>query len=203
MTNKELIGFATEKLGTAYVYGMKGTVMTEANFNVLQKKYGSAYVWDSDAKKIGQVCVDCSGLIYWATGMAYNSYQLYEIAKKIEPISTLATAPLGAILWKGGHVGIYTGVEDGIPKYIAADGSAYGVRKNAVANSSFTHWLLLDYIQYESDLVEDSQLIIDGVNVPVKRILVDGTNYIKIRDVADLLGYEIGYEGNIATLTKQ
>ncbi|MFI3175821.1 MAG: hypothetical protein R3Y53_11620 [Bacillota bacterium] len=203
MTNKALIAFAKEKLGTAYVYGMKGTIMTEANFNLLQKKYGSYYVWDSDAQKIGQVCVDCSGLISWATGVSYSSSQLYEVAKKIEPISTLQNAPLGAILWKSGHVGIYIGTEDSTPMYIAADGSAYGVRKNTVANSSFTHWLLLDYIQYESELVEDSRLIIDGVSVAVKRILVDGTNYIKIRDVADLLGYEIGYEGNIATLTKQ
>ena len=73
MTGRELVAFCRSKLGTAYVYGMKGEKMTEANFNYLHKLYGRNYVPYTDHKKIGQVCVDCSGLITWACGKPYNS----------------------------------------------------------------------------------------------------------------------------------
>ena len=33
MTGMELVAFARSKIGTPYVYGMKGTVMTLANYN--------------------------------------------------------------------------------------------------------------------------------------------------------------------------
>ena len=68
MTGKELVAFCRSKLGVPYVYGMKGKVMTEANYNYLQKTYGKL-VWGSDRSKIGKVCVDCSGLISWACGV--------------------------------------------------------------------------------------------------------------------------------------
>lgn len=62
LTNKGLVQFIKSKIGTPYVYGMKGAVMTAEKYNMLKKTYGSA-VWDSDKKKIGKVCCDCSGLI--------------------------------------------------------------------------------------------------------------------------------------------
>ena len=68
MNNLELIKFAESKIGTAYVYGMKGKVMGAGDYNRLKKAYGDM-VWDTDIKKIGKVCVDCSGLISWATGI--------------------------------------------------------------------------------------------------------------------------------------
>ena len=69
MTAKELLAFAKSKIGTNYVYGMKGKVMTAANFNYLYDKYNTTerkMVPYSDRAKIGTVCVDCSGLISWA-----------------------------------------------------------------------------------------------------------------------------------------
>ena len=42
------------------------------------------------------------------------------------------------------------------------------------------------------------------INSPINtRILKDGANYIKIRDIADVLGYEVTSKGSIAVLTKQ
>ena len=40
-------------------------------------------------------------------------------------------------------------------------------------------------------MVEQAKLIIDGREFVVDRILKDGTNYIKIRDIADVLRYEV------------
>ena len=64
MTNYELVEFAKSKLGTPYVYGMKGSVMTLAKYNQLKQMYGNL-VWNSDRNKVGKVCCDCSGLLFY------------------------------------------------------------------------------------------------------------------------------------------
>ena len=46
-------------------------------------------------------------------------------------------------------------------------------------------------------------MIVDGKSVPVERILKNGTNYIKIRDVAKALNLEVGFQGNIAVLSRK
>lgn len=43
-------------------------------------------------------------------------------------------------------------------------------------------------------------MIVNGTEVPVERILKNGTNYVKIRDVAKALDLEVGFKGSIATL---
>ena len=52
-------------------------------------------------------------------------------------------------------------------------------------------------------MVEQAKLIVNGKEYTVERILKDGTNYIKIRDIADVLGYEISNQGSTAVLTKR
>lgn len=52
-------------------------------------------------------------------------------------------------------------------------------------------------------VVEKSKIIVDGKEVPVERILHNGTNYIKIRDVAGAVNYNISAKGNIPVLTKK
>ncbi len=143
MTGAELVAFACSKIGTPYVYGMKGAVMTLANYNYLKRQYGKM-VWDSDVKKVGQVCVDCSGLISWACGIVLGSAQWFERANMKRPISSIEDAPLGALVWMKGHIGVYNGMRNGVPYYIAADGSAYGVREVPLSRNRFTHWLLVE-----------------------------------------------------------
>lgn len=150
MTNYELVDFAKSKLGVPYVYGMKGTVMTLSKYNQLKSMYGSM-VWDSDRNKIGKVCCDCSGLISWATGIIRGSSQYKNKAKAVYPISTIKNAPIGALVWQQGHIGIYIGLENNIPHYIAEDGSAYGCRKNKLSNAKFTHWFLCTDVTYIND----------------------------------------------------
>ncbi len=55
----------------------------------------------------------------------------------------------------------------------------------------------------ESEVVEKCKIIIDGKEHMVERILKDGTNYIKIRDVAEAIGYDVTSKGNVAVLTKK
>ena len=198
MTGAELVAFARSKIGTPYVYGMKGAVMTLANYNYLKRQYGKM-VWDSDVKKVGQVCVDCSGLISWACGVVLGSAQWFERANVKRPVSTIKDAPLGALVWQKGHIGIYSGVKNGTPRYIAADGSAYGVREASVSGSGFTHWLLVeDVFEYGTEgdeVVEKDKIIINGKEYEVNMIRKDGVTYIKTRDLAQAEGIEVGSQG--------
>lgn len=198
MTGMELVAFARSKIGTPYVYGMKGTVMTLENYNYLKGQYGKM-VWDSDVKKVGQVCVDCSGMISWACGVVLGSAQWFERANVKRPISSIKDAPLGALVWQKGHIGVYSGMRNGVPYYIAADGSAYGVREVPLSRNRFTHWLLVeDVFSYEmeaEEVVEKDTIIINGKEYEVNMIRKDGVTYIKTRDLAQADGIEVGSQG--------
>lgn len=201
VTAAELVAFAKSKLGTPYVYGMKGEVMTLAKYNYLKSLYGD-YVWDIDKSKVGKVCCDCSGLISWATGIIRSSQGYHDAARKVNPISSISKAPIGAAVWKKGHIGIYIGNGE----YIAEDGSAYGCRKNKLSRADFTHWFEITDIEYtkeDAEMVEKGKIIVDGKEYAVERILKDGTNYIKIRDIADVLGYNVNNQGSTAVLKKK
>ena len=196
MTNRELVLFAKGKLGTPYVYGMKGDILTEKKYEQLKILFGEL-VWDSDRKKIGRVCVDCSGLISWATGIHRNSQGYHDTAAAVFPVSTVNQAPAGAAVWCKGHIGIYLG--DG--KYIAADGSRYGVRIASVKGSPFTHWFLLEDIEYkEEEMVTKENIIYNEKTYTVEMIRKDGVTYIKTRDIANVLGLSVGSRGKTPVL---
>lgn len=147
LTNIGLVKFARTKIGTPYVYGCKGEVLTKEKYLTLKKIYGDL-VWKSDASKIGQVCVDCSGLISWYTGVIKSSTQYKNNADEIYPIYTIQTAPIGVAVWMKGHIGIFTGYKNNVPYYIAADGSAFGVREVPLSYNNFTCWFKIDGIEY-------------------------------------------------------
>lgn len=196
MTNRELVTFAGTKLGTAYVYGMKGDVLTEKKYEQLKILFGDL-VWDSDRKKIGKVCVDCSGLISWATGIHRNSQGYHDTAEAVFPIHTVNMAPAGAAVWCKGHIGIYLG--NG--KYIAADGSRYGVRIASVKGSPFTHWFRLKDIDYkETEMVTKETIVYNERTYPVEMIRKDGVTYIKTRDIAEVLGLSVTNRGKTPVL---
>lgn len=205
MTGKELVAFCRSKIGTPYVYGMKGKVMTEQNYKFLKNTYGKM-VWLSDRDKIGKVCVDCSGLISWACGVTLGSGQWKARATKINPISTIEKAPIGALVWMQGHIGVYTGMKNGYPYYIAADGSAYGVREVPLRCNKFTHWLLVeDVFKYEmgdDEVVEKDKVEVFGKVVTMKLIRKDGRVYPDIREFCEAVGLEIDNKGRMPVVKK-
>lgn len=143
-TSLGLEAFVRSKIGMAYMYGTKGEVVTQARYTQLRRMYGSK-ILDSDRAKIGRRCVDCSGLIALYTGVSRGSQGYKNAARSIHPISTVTSAPVGALVWKPGHIGIYVGRS----QYIAADGSKYNVRIASTPNT-FTHWFLCADVSYTS-----------------------------------------------------
>ena len=186
-----LIAFAKSKIGTPYVYGAKGAVMSLAKIQALRKMYGSNCVWKPDDKKAGRVCVDCSGLISWYTGIVRGSGQYKSTAVEVIPISKRSDAHIGWAVWMNGHIGIYLGND----QYIAADGSAYGVRIANLSQNGFTHLLKLcdiDYGQGTTSAPKESAKPSGGhYNAAVVFtycVKADGKTYPSVKNLADYAG---------------
>lgn len=190
-TVQGLIEFCKSKIGTPYIYGAKGQVMSAAAINALRDRYGANAVWWSDSKKAGQVCVDCSGLISWYTGIIRGSSQFKSTAVEVLPISQRTNAHIGWAVWMNGHIGVYLGDDT----YIAADGSAYGVRIAKLSQNKFTHLLKLCDIDYGKGAakveVKEPQATGGHYNAQIHfkyRVRVDGRWLPEVINLADYAG---------------
>lgn len=165
--------------------------MSMAKIQALRKMYGSNCVWKSDDKKAGRVCVDCSGLISWYTGIVRGSGQYKSTAVEVIPISKRSDVHIGWAVWMNGHIGIYLGND----QYIAADGSAYGVRIANLSQNGFTHLLKLcdiDYGQGTTSAPKESAKPSGGhYNAAVVFtycVKADGKTYPSVKNLADYAG---------------
>lgn len=52
----------------------------------------------------------------------------------------------------------------------------------------------------DNEMVENSKIIVNGKEVPVRRILKDGTNFIAVRDVGKIFNCEVSAKGSIPVL---
>ena len=185
-TAEGLVEFCKNKIGTAYVYGTKGEVLTEDKYNRLKEQYGGM-VWDSDKSKIGKVCCDCSGLISWYTGIIRSSTEYRNMAKNIYGIDYIAKAPVGAAVWKQGHIGVYIGNGE----YIAADGSTYGVRKRKLSEADFKYWFRIadiDYLNASEGRYKTIEQTPEWAKPTIQKLIDDG----KIADKDNLdLSYDM------------
>lgn len=85
-------------------------------------------------------------------------------------------------------------------KYLTTDANL--LRGDVLVSSGHTVMALEDgkNAEEETEMVEKSKIIVDGKEVAVERILKDGTNYVKVRDIAAALDLEVSNKGNIAVL---
>ena len=75
--------------------------------------------------------------------------QMYDNATEKGSIDTIPEIP-GLAVWHEGHIGIYIG--EGV--VIEAKGTRHGVVQTQLANSSWTHWLKIPYINYVEPTVD-------------------------------------------------
>ena len=57
-----------------------------------------------------------------------------------------------------------------------------------------------EMVKERIEMVSKCKMIVDGNEIEVERILKDGTNYIKIRDIAKALDLDVSNKGNIPIL---
>ncbi len=135
-----------------YVYGFKGQVATSEKVEAMISTYGESHFSDTllqsyARKNVGRACVDCSGFVSICTGKGVMSARtFYNNAIEVHPYSatTMANAPLGAAVYKSGHIGIYIGTG----RIVEARNEFHGVMITRVADRDFTHWFLINGIDY-------------------------------------------------------
>lgn len=148
--------------GWGYVWGTYGCVLTDSLFSYKLEQYPDGVGNYEDfirANWLGGRTTDCVGLIkgygwlnpetlsidYATNGMPdIGANQMYYSASVSGTIDTMPDKP-GLAVWHDGHIGVYIG--DGY--VIEAMGTKYGVVKTELAGRGWTHWLEIEYINYD------------------------------------------------------
>ena len=122
-------------------------------------EHGGAYADFIRANWLGGRTTDCVGLIkgyswlnpetltidYATNGMPdLGANQMYYSASVSGPIDTMPDTP-GLAVWHDGHIGVYIG--DGY--VIEAMNTKNGVVKTQLEGRGWTHWLEIEYINYD------------------------------------------------------
>lgn len=174
---KSLIGFTNYKMGAKH------------------------YNYNNDVNK--PKLLDCSGFVVWAYKMAgfnvpdgtyhqwNNSYKVSAKELKIGDIGIKESGGLGMY----NHVGIYAG--DG--RWIHCNYSRNGVTLEKT--DIFKFYRRFNNVVFEDDkadvrkdneMVEKGKFIVNGKQVEMDRILKEGHNYIKVKDL-EKAGFKINY----------
>ena len=117
-------------------------MLTYEQIDSWSKLYPDVYTIEYIAKartKVGTQCTDCSGLISWFTGNRVSSSWFNANAVKRISIDNINDCMPGSILWKSGHVGVYIGMEDGVPMAVEARNINKGVIKSKVSDMAWTY----------------------------------------------------------------
>lgn len=200
------------KKGVKYVYGAKWQVLTKAQIQALQNTYGKSCVWDSDLKKAGHLCCDCSGLISSYTGVTRGSTNYKDTATASVTISELNknwSKYIGWGLWMQGHIGV---VSDTKGYYYAMDGSARNMVHYPMSKQGWTKCIKLKDVEYTEvnpsvsyadssptgalkNKVADVTITVNvkGKTGSYKAKNVNGSNYIQARAFLEALGYEVHF----------
>lgn len=96
-------------------------------------------------KGYGWLDPDTMTIEYGTNGMPdLGANQMYYSASVSGTIDTMPDIP-GLAVWHDGHIGVYIG--DGY--VIEAMGTKYGVVKTELEGRGWTHWLQIEYINYD------------------------------------------------------
>ena len=88
-------------------------------------------------------------------------------------------------------------------RLIKADGWATDVKYTDKLVSLIEKYGLVKYDEEVLEMVEKDKIIVDGKECKVNMIRKDGVTYVKTRDIAELVGYQVGRQGKVPVLTKE
>ena len=161
---EDLVTYVTHawESGWGYVWGTYGSVLTESLLDYKIEQYPDGvgtYETFIRANWLGGRTTDCVGLIkgygwlnpdtmtieYGTNGMPdLGANQMYYNASVSGTIDTMPDIP-GLAVWHDGHIGVYIG--DGY--VIEAMNTKKGVVKTKLEGRGWTHWLQIEYINYD------------------------------------------------------
>ena len=206
-TNLSLTGYAVSRLGTGYVYGTYGHVLTESLLSAKLKQYPLKilpFLSFIRANWLGKPVQDCVGLIkghYWTDDDGKIVYKLddlpdvsanglYNAAIEKGPVTTMPEIK-GLIVSKNGHVGVYIGNGE----VIEAHGTKSGVIKSrltkTVNETGWTRWFKCPFIDYVAE-VENKPVgtyVVqkgDSLWSIAQKLLGDGKRYMELADLNDI-----------------
>ena len=163
--NLDLVAYAEQAFdaGWGYVWGTYGDILTDSLFSYKLEQYPDGVGNYEDfirSNWLGGRTTDCVGLIkgygwlnpdtleieYGSNGMPdIGADSMYKSASVSGSMDTMPDIP-GLAVWKSGHIGIYIGNGN----VIEAMGTKYGVVKTNLADRSWSAWLEIPYINYNT-----------------------------------------------------
>ena len=161
LTGQGLADFAECRIGLPYFYGAKISheILTEEFMSTLHEKLPDLVTDDymeqaRQQGQVGKVNTDCSGLIGAYLGVELSSAQMYAVADQrilIQKLKTYECLPVGTVLWKPGHVGVFLGRRDGEFLCVEAKGIAYGTICTNVTDNNWQYGLLFPWVSYDME----------------------------------------------------
>lgn len=203
-TNLSLVGHAIARLGTGYVYGTYGHVLTESLLSAKLKQYPlkvAPYLSFIRANWLGKPVQDCVGLIkghYWTDDDGKIVYKLdglpdvsangmYNAATEKGPVSTMPETK-GLIVSKNGHVGIYIGNGEVIEAHSTKSGVIKSRLSKTVNETGWTRWFKCPFIDYATEVENKptgSYVVQKGDSLwsIAQKLLGDGKRYLELADL--------------------
>ena len=158
--NTDLVKFCIEKIGTPYVMGTSGRVLTQAMYKELVKRNPAGWF---TAKRlpavrswIGEETADCHGLLEWFVAELAGGKWIYDVtadgafgaAKKKGTMDSMPELPGVCVRYKG-HVGVYIGGG----YVVEARGFDYGTCLTQLKSRPWTHWYQHPKINYSGTVL--------------------------------------------------
>lgn len=190
-TNIGLVEFVLSTLGSAYLYGCQGQLVTERLIQAKARQYPliftPSYI-ERSRVGIGKIGYDCSALIDCYTGYDKSANDWFAVATiKGEGIATMPDKK-GTLVHFDGHVGVYIGNGE----VVEARGADYGVVLTKLKDRPWKRWSQCPYIEYVEDV------IIAPEKFTLTKLLRRGMTGEVVKSVQRIVGVkDDGFFGNL------
>lgn len=213
-TNLSLTGYAISRLGTGYIYGTYGHILTNALLAAKIRQYPTKILKYEEFIRmnwLNKPVQDCVGLIkghYWTNDDGKLVYKLDGLPD-VSANGMLAAAQekgaigsmpeiKGLIVWKKGHVGVYIGSGEVVESHGTKSGVIKTILTKTVNETNWTNWFKCPFIDYVQESI--GPYVVKKGDTPwsiAKRFLGDGRRYLDLVKLNNLTEPYTIYTGQI------